>query len=335
MSPTIKDVAKMSGVSMSTVSRVLNSPASVTEEKRIKVEKAIKQLKYHPNALARGLIYKRTQSVGVLLPDVANAYVAEVIRGMEDASINHGSNLILCNTDRNKERMIKYLKLLREKQVDGLVYTSDPLTEEIFREFDELNIPVVLSSTQSLEYAYPSVKVDDEKAGYDGTSYLIDKGHKHVAMISGPTTDPIAGYPRYTGYKQAMKERLGVADVDDLTEFGNFQYDTGYDAMSRLYRKNKNITAVFAVSDEMALGVISFLSDQGLSVPGDISVLGFDNTRIARMSIPKLTTVGQPMYDIGYKSMEKLEALLQKKELSEVRTYLPHKIIERESVREI
>ncbi|MGG0717751.1 LacI family DNA-binding transcriptional regulator [Robertmurraya massiliosenegalensis] len=333
MKPTIKDVARLSGVSMSTVSRVLNSPESVREDKRIKVQKIIEELKYHPNALARGLISKRTQSLGVLIPDISNLYVSEIMKGMEDAAHNLGLNLILCNTDRNQEKMIRYLKVLKEKQVDGIIFTSEPITEAVFQIFDQLNIPIVLAATQSIEYNIPSVKIDDEKAGYDAACYLMDQGHVDIGMISGPTTDVIAGFPRYFGFKQALKDRLGRSQIDKFIEFGAYQFEDGYKGMERLYLKNPHLTSVFCASDEMALGAISYLHKIGKEVPNDISILGFDNTKIAKMSIPQLTTVAQPMYEIGKFAVNKLECVINSEGLDEVRTYVKHTIIERESVK--
>jgi LacI family transcriptional regulator len=335
MSPTIKDVARLSGVSMSTVSRVMNAPDSVRADKREKVIKAIRELKYYPNALARGLIYKRTQTIGVLIPDVSNPYVSEVIRGMEDSANKLGSNLILCNTDRNQERTINYLKILKEKQVDGIIFTSDPFKKDFYQMFDEFNMPVVLASTQSLEYDIPSVKINDEKAGYDGGMYLLSKGHRKIGMISGPLDDPIAGVTRYSGFKRAMSETNNSETIDEWIEFGLYRYEDGFEAMKVLYYKQPDITAVFVASDEMALGAISYLHQIGVNVPDDVSILGFDNTKISKMCIPKLTTIAQPMYDIGQNAILKLEAIITKQSFEELRSYLDHSIIERDSVKEL
>jgi LacI family transcriptional regulator len=335
MNSTIRDVARLSGVSMSTVSRVMNAPETVRADKREKVEKVIRELKYYPNGLARGLISKRTQTLGVLIPDVSNPYVSEVIRGMEDLAHKLGSNLIICNTDRNPERMIKYLKVLKEKQVDGIIYTSEPFTNEVYQLIDEFNLPLVLASTQSLEFDVPSVKINDEKAGYDAGLFLIRKGHKKIGMISGPINDPIAGITRYNGFKKAMIEMLENEKIDEWIEFGEYRYEDGYEAMKKLYKKQPEITAVFVSSDEMALGAISYLHQIGVSVPDEVSILGFDNTKIAKMCIPKLTTMSQPMYDIGQQAVLKLEDLINTQNVEELRSYLDHTIVERDSVKEL
>lgn len=334
MKATMKDVATLAQVSMSTVSRVLNNPDSVVQDKREKVLAAIKELKYHPNALARGLIYKRTKTYGVLIPDVSNLYSAEVLKGMEEAANSKGMNLIICNTDLDKNRKNSYLKVLKEKQVDGILYMSEPVYPDDYELLERLNVPLVLASTHSLEYQLPSVKVNDEQGGYDATAYLIGKGHSQIGMISGPSTDIIAGLPRLQGFMRALRTHGIPLDLENSLQFGNYRYQDGFHAMEKLLEKKSNITAVFAASDEMALGAISYLQRIGLSVPNDISIIGFDNTKISYMCNPKLTTIGQPMYDIGYKAVDKLEKVIMGEEISEFRTYLPHKIVERETVRD-
>lgn len=330
---TIKDVAKLACVSISTVSRVLNSPENVSEEKRERVLEAIEQLDYRPNALARGLIFKRTQTIGVLMPEISNLFSAELIKGIEEQAHKHKINLILCNTGGEKEKMIQYLNVLKEKQVDGIIFTSKPITIEYYQIFKTIGVPIVLAATESLEYELPSVKIHDEKAAYDATIYLIEKGHENIGMISGPTTDTIAGFPRLMGFKQALKEKLDIDVVDDLIEFGNYQFDDGYRGMEKLLTKNSDLTAVFCASDEMALGALTYLNECGLKVPEDFSVMGFDDTKIAKMSIPKLTTVAQPISEIGKLACQKLIKKINSEDVGELRTYLDHQIIERESVR--
>ncbi|HHY09509.1 MAG TPA: LacI family transcriptional regulator [Firmicutes bacterium] len=332
---TIRDVARLSGVSISTVSRVMNTPEIVSDKKRRRVEKAIAELGYSPNALARGLIYKKTHTVGVLIPDISNNYASELVKGLEDAGHERGISLILCNTDRNRERMVHYLDVLKQKQVDGIVFTSEHFNEEYGQIVAQMKIPVVLAATLAAAGDIPAVKIDDEKAGFDAVKYLWQKGHTNLGMISGPKDDLVAGLPRYLGFKRACRELLGLRDGKERVEFADFRYDGGYAAMARLYQRNPALTAVFTASDEMALGAISYLNELGLNVPGDISILGFDNTKIAKMSIPKLTTVAQPIYEIGRQAMGKLDNLKKGKKPQEQYTYLPHKIVVRDSVRQI
>lgn len=335
MKATIKDVAKKANVSISTVSRVLNTPEMVAEHKRTKVLQVVEELGYSPNALARGLIQKRTQTLGVLVPDVSNLFFAEVLRGMEDAALAKGLNLMLCNTDRKKSRMKDYLHILNEKQVDGIIFTSEPIFPDYYELFDKMKLPIVLAATHSLEYPLPSVKVNDEQAAFDAVSYLVEKGHREIGMISGPSHDPIAGLPRYQGFTRAMRT-LGLNEnFDEIVEYGSYRYEDGFEAMEKLYKKYPAVSAVFCASDEMALGVISYLHQIGKKVPEDVSVIGYDNTRMAHVSLPKLTTVSQPLNEIGYEAVIKMEELISAGEVEQLRTYLPHTIVERDSVKQL
>ncbi|MDF2959071.1 MAG: catabolite control protein [Paenibacillus sp.] len=332
MKSNIKDVAQLANVSISTVSRVLNMPDKVAEETRCRVHKAIAELNYSPNALARGLIYKRTQSLGVLIPDISNLFYAELLRGMEDKAHQEGYNLILCNTDNDKNRLLNSLKVLKEKQVDGLVFTSEPIYPDYHEQFQQLHMPVVLAATHSLEFDIPSVKLNDEQAAYDAAEYLIHKGHRKIGMICGSMMDPVTAMPRLQGFMRALRTHDIECDFDTCIQYGNYRFEDGFEAMGKLYQKFPGMTAVFASSDERALGAVSFLHEHGIRVPEEISVIGFDNSRLAQMSFPRLTTVAQPLYDIGYLAVEKLDTLIQKKKPEEVRTYVAHHIVERNSV---
>lgn len=334
MKPTIKDVAKLANVSISTVSRVMNSPESVAENKKVRVLDAIEKLKYKPNALARGLIYKKTNTLGVVIPDIRNPYYADVIRGMEDASKKLGYSLIICNTDGDKKRLFSYLNNFYEKQVDGLLYTSDPVFPDYYKELKRLRMPMVLVSTHSMEYDLPSVKINDEQAAYDAVKFLIDSGHRKIAMIGFDLRDSIAGQTRYQGFIRALREHDLEECKDNIVFVDGWSYDKP-DASVKLLAKCPDVTAVFTSSDELAMGLLSYLNEQGIPVPDQISVIGFDNIRFSQMSVPKLTTVAQPSYDIGYRSVEKLHAIIDRQEDPVLREYLPHKIIERASTRRI
>lgn len=330
MKPTIKDVAKLAGVSISTVSRVMNAPDTVVESKKAKVLEAIEELKYQPNALARGLIYKKTHTLGVVIPDIRNPYYAELIRGMEDASKKKGYSLIICNTDRDRNRLFSYLNTFYEKQVDGLLYTSDPIFPDYYKQLKSLRLPVVLVSTHSMEYDLPSVKINDEQAAYDAVKLLIDSGHRKIAMISFDLTDSIAGLPRYQGFVRALREH-GIDESKDNVVFVNGTVFDPLTAADKLIESCPDVTAVFTASDEWAIGLLSQLHGKGIRVPDDLSVVGFDNIRMSTMSIPKLTTVAQPMYRIGYRAVEKLHARINGLEDPVLREYMPHEVIIRNS----
>ncbi|MCF6092790.1 LacI family transcriptional regulator [Microaerobacter geothermalis] len=331
MKPTIKDVAKLANVSIATVSRVINNSPLVTEETKRLVHRAIRELGYEPNALARGLVNRKTNTIGVLIPDVSNFFFSEVFKGMEDAAHQFGINVIICNTDMSKDRMLKYIKFLKEKQVDGVIFTSEPVTEEYRASFISLGVPVVLISTSDEEGTFSSVKVDDYQAAYDGVSYLISKGHTQIGMISGSFDDPIAGLPRYEGYKQAIADH-GIPFSQDLVVTGNYRYEGGLESMKKLILLNPTMTAVFAASDEMAIGAMAAIQHLNKRVPEDISVLGFDNVKIAQMSFPGLTTVAQPLHQLGRRGVELLVESIDDPNKLPQQIFLPHTIVERKTV---
>jgi LacI family transcriptional regulator len=334
MKPTIKDVAKLANVSISTVSRVMNAPDTVVETKKSRVLEAIDALKYQPNALARGLIYKKTHTLGVVIPDIRNAYYADIIRGMEDASKKWGYSLIICNTDKDRNRLFSYLNTFYEKQVDGLLYTSDPIFPDYYKELKRLRLPVVLVSTHSMEYDLPSVKINDEQAAYDAVKFLIDSGHRKMAMVSFDLTDSIAGQTRYQGYVRALREHDLDACKDNIIYVSGWNFDP-LDAAEALLERFPDVTAIFTASDELAIGLLCYLNLKGVRIPDDLSVIGFDNIRMARMTIPQLTTVAQPMYEIGYRAVEKLHSRISGEEDPVLREYVSHEIIVRSSTRRI
>ncbi|MBW5445514.1 LacI family DNA-binding transcriptional regulator [Cohnella sp. CFH 77786] len=334
MKPTIRDVAKLANVSISTVSRVMNAPETVVESKKNRVLNAIEELQYKPNALARGLISKKTHTIGAVIPDIRNPYYAEVIRGMEDASKRNGYSLIICNTDRSHNRLFSYLNNFYEKQVDGLLYTSDSMYPDYYSEVKRLRLPVVLVSTHSMEFELPSVKINDEQAAYDAAKTLIDLGHRRIAFIGFELTDSIAGQTRYQGFVRALREHGLESCKDNVVFVDGWSYDPILAAES-LVAKCPNVSAVFTASDELAIGLMCYLSERGIRVPDDLSVIGFDNIRMSSMTIPRLTTVAQPMYQIGYRAVEKLHAQINGLNDPVLREQLPHEIIVRASTRRI
>ncbi len=206
MTVTIYDVAREAGVSMATVSRVVNNNPNVKPQTRKKVFEAIERLGYRPNAVARGLASKKTTTVGVVIPDISNSIFSEVARGIEDIANMYHYNIILCNADKKKDKEIRVINTLLEKQVDGLLFMGGAITEEHIEAFKTSSVPVVLCATADEQKTIPSVDIDHEKAAYDAVQLLIQKGHRQIAMISGTLQDPTNGYARYQGYKKALEE---------------------------------------------------------------------------------------------------------------------------------
>ncbi|MFE4712233.1 MULTISPECIES: LacI family DNA-binding transcriptional regulator [Paenibacillus] len=333
MKPTIRDVAKMAEVSISTVSRVMNYPDSVVESKRKRVMDAVQKLQYQPNAFARGLIFKKSFTLGLLIPDIENLYFAGIIRGMQDACIKLGYSLMICNTDRDKERLLSYIDNFHEKQVDGIVFASDVLYPEYYDKLVGCRIPFVLLSSHTYDYEIPSIEVDDEAAAYDAVKFLIELGHKEIGMIGFNHDNSIAGPPRYEGFIRALTE-CGLEQNIGKIRYANHRFEHAYEAAHELFTAYPELTAVFCVADEFAMGTISYLKDRNIHVPGQVSVVGFDNLRMSSMFIPKLTTIAQPIYELGYRAAEKLHELLVTGSVAILRERMDHRLIVRESSRE-
>lgn len=329
---TIYDVAREAGVSMATVSRVVNGNPNVKPATRKKVIEAIKRLGYRPNAVARGLASKKTTTVGVIIPDISSLFYAELARGIDDIANMYKYNIILCNSDQNMNKEIHLVNTLLEKQVDGLLFMGSQITEELKQVFLTSSVPIILSATKDADGELPSVNIDYQQASYDATLSLITRGHTKIGYISGPLEDPLAGQLRLEGYKEALKS-ASLELNDDYVLYGDYRYDSGLQATEQLINLENPPTAILAMSDEMAVGAIHSCQDIGLSVPDDIEVIGFDNTRLTSMVRPRLTSVVQPMYDIGAVSMRLLTKYMNKEKVDEHIVILPHRIEERDSTK--
>jgi LacI family transcriptional regulator len=329
---TIYDVAREAGVSMATVSRVVNNNPNVKPQTRKKVFEAIERLGYRPNAVARGLASKKTTTVGVVIPDISNSIFAEVARGIEDIANMYHYNIILCNADKKKEKEIRVINTLLEKQVDGLLFMGGVVTEEHIQAFSTSSVPVVLCGTKDEASSIPSVDIDHERAAFDAVNVLIAEGHRDIGMISGTLEDPANGFARYQGYKNAL-EAANIPMRENFVRVGNYRYESGIEATKYFLELIPRPTAIFSATDEMAIGAIHTIQDSGLKVPDDISVISVDNIRMASMVRPLLTTVAQPMYDIGAVSMRLLTKLMNKEATTDHnQVVLPHEIIQRNSV---
>lgn len=330
MNVTIYDVAREAGVSMATVSRVVNGNPNVKPTTRKKVLEAIERLGYRPNAVARGLASKKTTTVGVIIPDISSIFFAELARGIEDIATMYKYNIILCNSDQNKEKEIHLINTLLEKQVDGIVFMGSEITSEHAEQFNRSPVPIVLAATLDMEKKFPSVNIDYKQAVHDAVTYLIEKGHKKIGMLSGTLSDPINGFQKFIGYKEAIQE-AGLEFDESLINIGDYSYDSGMEAMGEFLELEDRPTAIFAATDEMALGIIHGAQDRGFRVPEDFEVIGFDDTRLATMVRPTLTSVVQPMYDIGAVSMRLLTKYMNKEEVDHHIIVLPHRIEIRQS----
>jgi LacI family transcriptional regulator len=327
---TIYDVAREAGVSMATVSRVVNGNPNVKPATRKKVLDVIQRIGYRPNAVARGLASKKTTTVGVVIPDISNPLYAELTRGIEDIATMYHYNIILCNSDLKEAKELQLIETLLEKQVDGLLFLGSEITEEHRKIFQMTNVPIVLAATQDDDLPY--VNIDQVAAAKDATSVLIKEGNKRIAYVGIPLTNNVLGLPRFKGYQEALKEN-DIPFDESLVRIGNGRYSSGYEAMKDLLEKDDSISAVFVAADEMAVGVIHAIQDHGLTVPDQVSVMGCNNIPIASQVRPLLSTISVPLYDIGAVAMRLLTKYMNDEEIQTGQVILEYDLELRSSTR--
>ena len=339
MKVTIRDVATQAGVSAATVSRVLNKPDLVDAVTKQRVRDAMEELDFRPNALARGLSIEKTESLGLVIPGINDLFFTELYRGIEPISRENGMKLLLVDSQHSRARALEGFRFLKQHQVGGIIFSSKSVDEDYDPVLERIGIPVALALTEGIgKTALPAFRVDDVKAVFDVVSYLVSRGHRRIGFIAGETSDDMTGKLRHRGYV------AGLAHYDipyraEFIESGDYRFDGGYTAMRKLLlRQSENrLTAICASSDEMAIGVMRCLYDNGLRVPEDISVVGFDDLSISRMVIPALTTVAQPFAEIGAQVVRCVLDMIHSNGAYQPSGtyYLPHKLVERETVRNL
>ena len=327
---TIKDVAKKAGVSISTVSRVINNSKPVTDEIKQKVIEVIKETGYVPNPLARSLVTKKSQLIGVVVPEVSDSFVNEILNGIEEIARMYNYDILLSNTYSNKEQEMKSINLLRAKQVEGIVMINWHLEQEQIDFINNSGIPATYISKTARGFDIPTVSVNNEKATYDMTKHLIDLANKKIAFIMTSISDTTLENERLDGYKAALND--GGLEFDErIVRHGDVKYSDGYEAAISILEGDIIPDAIFVTGDEAAIGALNAVLDKGYSVPEDISVAGFNDVKIAKMYRPKLTTVHQPLYDMGAVAIRMVIKMINGEGIEKNRFELPHRIEDRES----
>lgn len=326
----MRDVAERANVSVTTVSHVINETRPVSDELRGRVLSAMVELGYQPNALARSLRRKETHTIGMIVPDSVNPFFAEVARGIEDASFERDYSVILCNSDGDLSKELLYINVLAEKQVDGILLVAvSGVTTKHFHTLQARGLPVVVVDRDIPGPAVDSVLVDNAQGGRLATRHLIDLGHRRIGCITGPS-DLTPSADRVTGYRQALQE-AGISPDPSLIVKGDFQYRSGYQAAYRLLSLADPPTAIFACNDLMAVGAISAGEQAGYRVPADLSIVGFDDVRLASFTNPPLTTVVQPKHEMGVLAATMLLERLQNRNLPPRRRLLKTELLVRQS----
>jgi LacI family transcriptional regulator len=297
---TVRDVATRAGVSVATVSRVINETSPVSDKLSARVLAAVDELGYQPNRLARSLRRGETQTLGLIVPNIADPFFAEMARCVENAGTERGYSVIVCSADHNVERELFYVRLLSERQVDGILFVAAQLGKEQTRGVLNQGVPVVVVDRAMPGLGVDSVLVDNLCGGWLATRHLIELGHHRIACIT-TSLDTGPFVERYEGYRRALDES-GLPVIETLVVRSPQAYDMherGYEAACNLLSASELPTALFVCNDLMAIGALNAAADRGFQVPGDVSVVGYDDIYVASLVRPALTTIAQPVAETG------------------------------------
>jgi len=332
LSVTILDIAKKAGVSVATVSRVLNNKGDVRAETAERVNNAIELLNYSPNAVARGLVRRKTGVIGFMVSDITSPNFPELARGIIATAKAAGYSVMLFDTHHD-EIVRETVRLLESKQVDGAVMSFDSANRDEPIKLKQTMFPVVQIYRKSPEVTVPTVGIDNVGSAYLGTKYLIDFGHAVIGHITtGNETQ--SGAERLKGYREALEE-AHIPFREELVQTGSHSYESGSRCMDSLLEADIRPTAVFATHDLMAIGAYESVSKHGLSIPGDISIIGHDNIEMSDMVLPKLTTVDTFKFRLGQEGVTLLLEEIGDKAVAATERTFPTKLIVRDSVRRI
>jgi len=325
---TMRDVARLARVSITTVSHVINGTRFVSPDLRARVLEAMGLLRYRPNMLARSLRLKQSRIIGLLVPDNMNPFFAQLSRVVEDSGFAAGYSVILCNSDGKLEKEQAYIELLAAKQVDGIILIATGGDDQIIELLCQTGVPFIMADRRPGTAKVDMVLVDNFGGGYRATRHLLGLGHRRVACIAGPH-EAAPSADRVGGYRAALQE-VGIEPDEALVVRGDFLRHGGAEAMCQLLELAEPPTAVFACNDLMAIGALSTLSERGLRVPADVSLVGFDDIPDARLTSPPLTTVAQPIEEIGRRATEMLlERVTSKEPIPHRRLLLDVALVER------
>ena len=332
MTLNIIDIAKLAGVSKSTVSRYLNN-GYVGAESREKIKKVIDETGFMPQSYAKSLRTGKTNLIGVIVPKISTETAPRVVQGITEVLSENNYDVLIANTNLSVEKEFEYLNIFKNNQVDGVIFMGTKITPKHRKIMDKLNVPIVVVA-QYMDN-YPCVYHDDFNAAKYMTEYLIGKGHKNIGFIGVYEEDRSVGLERKNGYIAALNENDLEVDLENL-KLGDFSYESGYELAKKLINKKNIPTAIFAVTDNLAIATIDCLKDNGLNVPEDVAVVSIGDTRISQVVSPKLTTIHYYYKTSGRKSGEIMLELL-KNGIKTSKTIkknikLSYRLIERNSV---
>ena len=331
--PTLKDVAKKSGVAIGTASAVINNCPWVSQETRNRVLQAINELNYQPNQLARNLRTQKTNTIGLIVPDITNPFFPQIIRSIDASARKCDYLVILCDSNEDYQIGIETFKVLLDKKVDGIILIGGVVPKKELIKYLSDKHPLIVVIER--DYGIPeiaTVAVDAIKGGYTATKHLLDLGYTEVGIITGPLNDDFyqGSFGRYEGYQMALKEH-NIAFNPSLVKQGDFTFEGGYNAMKQFLTETPQIRAIFAFNDLMAIGAIMAIKEQGLKIPEDIAVVGYDDIPDASYTSPALTTIRLPQKKLGTLAVEILINHLKGKHDSSLKKILSTELIIRQS----
>jgi LacI family transcriptional regulator len=323
---TMLDIATKAGVSKATVSMVLSKrDQSISEETKKKILRLAEELNYIPNSLARGLSTKKTGTIGIILPDITNPFFSSIARAIEDGANSLGYNVIFCNTDNEIDKEVEYIKLLISKIVDGVIFIAGGESSSSVEMLKGNNIPFVLVDRYIDNYKDEyGVYLLNEKGVIKGIEYLYNKGNRKIVFVQGRENIAVSN-ERLKGYKYAMN-KYGIYD-EKLIFKGNFNIEGGIKATEEILNKLDKVDAIFYSNDIMALGGMKVLLRKGFKIPEDIRIMGFDNIDISQIFEPELTTIGQPIYQMGKESCKLLINIINEVDIKQKETYFETELI--------
>jgi LacI family repressor for deo operon, udp, cdd, tsx, nupC, and nupG len=331
--PNIYEVAKRAGVSTATVSRVLSQPNVVAPATRSRVLQAVERLGYEPNSTAKNLRTLRTGKLLVTVPDLSNPFFSLILQGIEDAALREGYSVLVGDTQHDAKREERYALMLKRKEADGLIFLGHRMPEEAasyIRAQAPRCAPVVNGCEFSPSLGVPSVHIDNAKAAYQAMDHLYSLGHRRIGIVTGPLVSPLSR-DRLSGATARAKKQK--AEREFIVMHGDFSIESGAAAADRLLGRSAPPTAVFCFNDEMAMGVVEVAKRLGIRVPQQLSVVGFDDIRFSRHMDPPLTTIAQPMRQLGEGTVRLLLSILAGGHDAETpeSVTLPHKLVVRAS----
>ncbi|MFQ6057978.1 MAG: LacI family DNA-binding transcriptional regulator [Anaerolineae bacterium] len=326
---TVKDVAKLAGVSTATVSRVLNNHPHIADETRSRVLWAMEQLGYQPSRVARRLRMKSTQILGLIISDIANPFFTSVVRGIEDVAYANQYSLLLCNSDEDPARESLYVDVLQAERVAGIIISPADENSTSCEPLLKNGVPIVAMDRRLRQFDVDTVLVDNVKGAYQATSHLIRLGHRRIGLIGGPPRIT-TGRERREGYEKALSEH-GLEVDQSLIKIGDFKQDSGYQRACELLEMDDPPTAIFTANNLMTLGALNAIHEKGLNIPRDVAIVGFDDMPWAPSLDPPLTAVAQPTYELGCTAADLLLQRIADKDREIVEMKLEPTLIIRDS----